>query len=914
MRRERRQRVRRRGGALVSAPWRRAPLLLLRSPAVVLAVAGAGLILGATAAATPLFLSSAGNAAQQFQVDDTCEWFAGGSVVGVSQLGGPIEVFENDQVRPVDSLRLFRDRDRAVRAGYAGLAHLGPPVLNLVGSTITATSADGRQRLAVRVLHRTGGLDHVRRVAGGGRDGAWLTEEAATSLGVAPGATIRFVSQTGEASIPVAGIYADLKKGQTFAGPPTRGFWCSQNERFFQPGPLAEVVPPPIVLVERDTYLDLSPSLQSRTDISWEYPLVGRVTLEEGQRLAAELEAVQDRLFPGGRPDPFTPVAFVPHLDSALPGIADRSAKIRDALRGAVLPVAVAGTLVALILVAAAGSYWTDRRRSEVRLLAAKGASPATIGLKALLEMALPALVGGVAGWGLATWLVRVIGPSDLLHPGSLRAGLALTAGLLAVGLAVLGSVAGFQAREATERPVGAPPPSRWRRLPVELALVVLAAVSLQRLQLRGAVAVGGDAPPRVDLLALAFPLLFLTGMMRLAARGIGGVIPRLRSAGRRWPHVAWLAGRRLAASARPALVLMTAAGLSVGVAVYAATLTGSVRATLDAKARTFIGSDVAVTILVDATLPDSLAATKVKRVLRANDGQQDVDVLGVDRATFERAVYWERPYADRGLDDLLGALGPADPADGGTVGAIAVGAGLAGDLTLDVPRRGELGGGIVQLPVHTVATARTFPGVRSLRPLLVVDRAALDPLPITVEEQLWAKGDVGTVVPALRDSGMRFTDQLPDADEVLGTTSFLTTAWTFGFLQALGVLTGCIVVGGLLLYVETRQRSRRVSYVLSRRMGLSRRAHLLSLLLELGAPLLAGCVAGAALALAAARLVYGELDSMPAIAPPPLLRLPLPTLVATAAAVCAVAAAAAWVAQRAADRTRVGEVLRLAR
>jgi hypothetical protein len=43
---------------LAAAPWRRAPLLLLRSPAALLAVLFAGLVLGATAAATPLYVSS----------------------------------------------------------------------------------------------------------------------------------------------------------------------------------------------------------------------------------------------------------------------------------------------------------------------------------------------------------------------------------------------------------------------------------------------------------------------------------------------------------------------------------------------------------------------------------------------------------------------------------------------------------------------------------------------------------------------------------------------------------------------------------------------------------------------------------------------------------------------------------------
>jgi hypothetical protein len=47
---------------LWTAPWRRAPLLLRRSPAVLLAVLADVLILGAATATTPLFLSSAANA------------------------------------------------------------------------------------------------------------------------------------------------------------------------------------------------------------------------------------------------------------------------------------------------------------------------------------------------------------------------------------------------------------------------------------------------------------------------------------------------------------------------------------------------------------------------------------------------------------------------------------------------------------------------------------------------------------------------------------------------------------------------------------------------------------------------------------------------------------------------------------
>jgi putative ABC transport system permease protein len=151
------------------------------------------------------------------------------------------------------------------------------------------------------------------------------------------------------------------------------------------------------------------------------------------------------------------------------------------------------------------------------------------------------------------------------------------------------------------------------------------------------------------------------------------------------------------------------------------------------------------------------------------------------------------------------------------------------------------------------------------------------------------------------------------DARDVLDVSSFLATSWTFGFLQALGVLTGLITAGGLLLYLETRQRGRRAAYALSRRMGLSRAAHLGSLLAEVGGTLLGGFAIGVGLSFVAARLVYLRLDALPTVPPVPLLRTPVPALAGTAAAVAAVTWLAAWMAQRSADRTNLAEVLRLA-
>jgi putative ABC transport system permease protein len=129
--------------------------------------------------------------------------------------------------------------------------------------------------------------------------------------------------------------------------------------------------------------------------------------------------------------------------------------------------------------------------------------------------------------------------------------------------------------------------------------------------------------------------------------------------------------------------------------------------------------------------------------------------------------------------------------------------------------------------------------------------------------------------------------------------------------MQALGVLVGLITVGGLLLYLDTRQRSRRVSYAFLRRMGLSRRAHRRSIIAEVGVVLVGGTLLGAALACAAAALVYLDVDPVPKILPAPLLRFPSNLLLAVVVASMAVSWFGGRVAQLSADRGDVAEVLR---
>jgi putative ABC transport system permease protein len=124
-------------------------------------------------------------------------------------------------------------------------------------------------------------------------------------------------------------------------------------------------------------------------------------------------------------------------------------------------------------------------------------------------------------------------------------------------------------------------------------------------------------------------------------------------------------------------------------------------------------------------------------------------------------------------------------------------------------------------------------------------------------------------------------------------------------------VFVGVIAVGGLLLYLEARSRSRVSGYVMARRLGLSRAAHLRSLLVELAGVAVTGLLLGAVLAAGAVVLVYRRLDVDRVRPPTPLLAVPWPALAVSVVVVLIVAGLAAVYAQRAADRADPATVLR---
>ena len=409
----------------------------------------------------------------------------------------------------------------------------------------------------------------------------------------------------------------------------------------------------------------------------------------------------------------------------------------------------------------------------------------------------------------------------------------------------------------------------------------------------------------------VAFPLLFLAGAAVLTVRLLALLLPRLgRSAGRLSP--AWyLATRRVTASRVVSVILLAAASLPIAMLVYAAALTRISQYTLDAKAGVVNGSRTAVQSVdpIRRTAATDAAGTLVTRYLYGEVAGQahDVTVLAIDPDTFPRTAFWDRRFASDSLATLMAKL--RAPTTDGAVAAIAV-----VEEGPDFAPTFQLALGTTRVHVDVVARAKPFPGRRVPGSILVVDRSRLG----TVDRyagslnELWSR----TATPA--QAQQIVTDQhariylATSQDTVFDVANFLGVSWTFGYLSALAALVGLVAIGGLLLYLETRQRTRTASYALGKRMGLTRATHLRSLLAELGVLLGLAWMIGAGLAWAAVLLVYHRLDIDPTRPPSPLLTVPVVALVGSAAAVAVVVVFASFYAQRSADRADVSQVLRL--
>ena len=306
-----------------------------------------------------------------------------------------------------------------------------------------------------------------------------------------------------------------------------------------------------------------------------------------------------------------------------------------DRLRAGVQPlVAVAATgagTVAAVVLLMAGGLAADRRRTELALLRARGASLRAVAGRLCAETAVVALPAGALGL-LAALLAA---PTD-------RAGYAIAAAaaVTAVGCVALPLRAAAAHRvvrvHVPRADVTSVRPSR-RRAVAELTLLVLAAGAVETLRRRGTSGSAGDqlvslAPVLVGVIAA----LILVRLHPLPLRALARPASRLRGAV--GPLSLARAGRTSVSAVLPLLALLTA----LTTAAFGGSVLAGVAEARDQAALRSVGADARVEddVPLPAALPDRVRSSSGVRGLtevaidyqaKPDDGPAPVPLVGAD-------------------------------------------------------------------------------------------------------------------------------------------------------------------------------------------------------------------------------------------------------------------------------------------
>jgi hypothetical protein len=888
--------------------WRKAPLVLVRFPALFAAVAAAALLLALAVASGPLFVSSAASSALADELEDATRFGAGAAVVYES-VSARLHPAEADPNKGIDRL------NATVVSALRHVPHIEGPILTVLGATVTPGTAPGpSSQLPVRLLAKTDVLAHMQRMAGRDGDGFWIADEAAESMGLEPGDDLYLTFEDGATrTVQIDGIYRALWKQ------PRTPYWRSLSHFIHARDP--DSGPPPTFLIgDREQVVELSSGRGFVSpQLRWEWPLQSTsITLDEAERLERRLRVFQERtesiatrlgVTPSCKGCPAFRAPEVSY-SSLLPIAISAARQTVSTLRGPADLLTAAGVLVALAVVGAAAAFAMARRRVEATVLFARGTAPAEIGVRAALEALFPVVVGVLAGLGLAVALTIAVGPGAVTRPAFVAAakaaGLVIPSAALLIGLISTLVFVLSRERHAARSPL---PVS----IPWELPVLAASAFFLYELHTKGAfAAASGAEAARPSLAVLLFPLLFTAGLAGVAARGLRRGFGRLRAASSLLPSGPYLAVHRLAAAGSLGVLLATASAVSLGTFVYAQAVVRSLEETVEAKSLLFVGSDVQGLTDYDREIPDAfpLPATKVtKLVERGKLGGRTVDVLAVDSQTLASVAYFEDGWSDKPFADVVREL---EPKGGPRLRVVVAGGGASAPMLVV---------GATRIPIEVVRETVAFPGMSLRRPLVVADRAAFEqalddlgaPNPLnsaSAETQIWVRGETQHAVRVLQTSTLR-PFPIVTAEQVRENPHIRSVSETFSYLKALGLAAGLLAVAGAVLYLQARQRNRVISYALARRMGLSVGRHQFALALELGTMLVASFVMGAVLALVAARLVIVELDAPAELPGGPLFRTPWVLIGGALAGLITASALGALLADRRAAHANVAEVIR---
>lgn len=905
-------------------PWRKAPTRLFRRPALFAALALGGILVTLTAAAAPLFVAASESELLTSTIADP--------ILTRYRVGIMYHATHVPFSEPApDGGSLTQERGAAFAAEAARSPVLGPTLASFAAPPVFVTGvggADGSSPpISGRLFAGDEALDHVQIIAGSPGEGVWLPDLIASAVGARPGDEVELHDGARSVRVHVDGIFQAV-----YSAPPD-GYWQPWYLDFALQC-VDCVLPAQFMITDRDQLMDIQRHLRRpESDQAWQAPVRAEpeLTVTEARELATFAEDLEGRMQGGSDPASLTPLGalfrccgrvFGPNglptsesrFSSASDGVVTIMEQRAPSVRGPVSVLLIAGLAISFAAIAAAAVFAVASRPDETGLLRARGWGPARVGARTAVEAIAPIGIGAVAGYLSASTLILVFGPAGTVGAAAQRIALVGSAAVSAASVLLVGAVAGALFASSHEHKERLTRAVLW--FPWEL-LAFAAAWALGRsLATSGGVVVAGAVnTPRAAVFLYPLTLALAVGILlaRLAALLVAR---RARSGGGSRVSAGWLALRRSASSRRLGVVFVVATALAVAAFVSAQGLVASLRMTVDAKAKVFVGSDVQVQTVPGATTPSSfpLPITEVQRASQAGSFDEstggEFDLLVVDPTTFGSAAYWNDAFSDESLSRLLGDLAPTD--SGALPIVLVNGAGFT-PSSVSLHNR--------DAPVEVVGRATSFPGMSSQRPMVVMASAAVQPAfgvdPYRVTStysttEFWIRGDPGEVQLAVSGAGLQ-AYLVSTADEVADIPVVVAAVNTLLVLDVLGLVALLLVVLLAIVYLQARQRSRVVASALSGRMGIRPRVMRRALVIELGGLLLVALIAGGTVGIATLSTVLDAIAPLPSIPPSPIVVAPWVALIGATVVLAIAAAVGGRLADGVARRGSLGEVMRVA-
>ena len=882
--------------------WSKAPLVFLRFPGLLAAIAAAVALLSFSVAAYPLFLSATENRLLRAGIETgTVTRHGAGIHYSVTNLALGEPAPEEERFATPEEIGRAFDR----RTG--SIPTLGPTVRSILGPEVELAS--GSETRPGRLMFRTDSLEHVEPIEGREGNGAWISDLTAKGLGAGPGDTLRIGYRNNDVEIQVDGIYRAL-----YAEPPS-GYWRNFGEQIFvQCGDCSP--PAPFVLMDEDEFRDVARALNVQdANFGWDAPLRDvDLTIDD----ARDLEGAYTELLADTAEGPLSEVLsccesgpFDHNRTAMTSSVGQVISQVDERVEALQIParvVLVAAILVAFVAISGAGAYVVAARQAEARLLFARGQSRWSQAGKAVLEALLPTTIGAILGSAGAILLIRMVGPEAGISTSAARTATRSVVVVLPLAIMALAAAGTF----FSERSFGEPRSPTRLRFPWELVTGILAIVAFAKL-LDPEVSGPDTAVTRPSFYLLMFPILFLSTGAGLAARGFRRGSRRLARF-RLSSNATYLIIRRLAGAPRLVSALVCGCAIAAGLFVHATAISRSLDRTLEAKAQLFIGSDVAASVPPDHRLPRGFPhpSAKVIRVNQAGlvNDRYVVDLVAVDPETLPEVAYWDRSFGASSIEEPLSAL------DGEATSSLPVVI-ASGD---DLPERFELVVGGVPFDFRVTDTVDAFPGMVSKRPLIVVDGDGFNRVledahsgflsSFEASTEQWIRGPTEDVLADLAPFEKELY-QVLTAAEVADIPSFSAVIEAFRILNLLAIAAWAAILVVLLMYLQARRRSGVLSYALSRRMGLSHMTHSIALTGEIAMMLLFGFAIACGLGMVTASITASLVDPLRVVPPDTILAIPTtPMLIATFAIVVAAVVGAA-ATNNVAARTNLSSVMR---